>query len=72
MKSLMVAMLQSNYGAIEQMLVQPRQSLEEKIYSSIVVHIAAGFTARGDIDIVQLFHTMMTNPKLLRVYLSIV
>ena len=72
MKLLMVALLQNNYGAIEQMLVQHRQSLEEKIYSSIVVHIAAGFTARGDIDLVQLFHTMMTSPNLLQVYLSIV
>ena len=67
MKSLMVAVLQNNYGAIEQMFVQPRQSLEEKIYSSIVVHIAVGFTAREDIDLVQLFHTMMTSPKLLQV-----
>ena len=69
------AILQNNYKgagdeAVKQLFVQPQQSLEDKIYSSIVVHVAAGLTARGDINLVQLFHTMMMTPGLLQVLYS--
>ena len=69
------AILQNNYKgtgyeAVEQLFVHPQQSLEDKIYSSIVVHVAAGLTARGDINLLQLFHTMMMTPGLLQVHYS--
>ena len=75
MIQLTTAILQNNYKgtgdeSIKQLFVQPQQSLEDKIYSSIVVHIAAGFTARGDLNLVQLFHTMMMTPRLLKVHYS--
>ena len=70
MRRLITAVLDNNYhgnGVVEQLKVQPQQSLEDKLYSSIVVHVAAVFTGKENDNLTQLFHIMMTNPGILKV-----
>ena len=70
MRQLIIAVLDNNYhgnGVVEQLKVQPQQSLEDKLYSSIVVHVAAVFTGKEDNSLTQLFHIIMTNPGILKV-----
>ena len=57
---------------VESLFVQPKQSLEDKIYSSIVVHVAAVFTERSDIQLIKLFHGLMTDPVSLSVIATII
>ena len=73
MKQLMSALFHNTFngdGAVQQLFVQPNQNLMNRIYSSIVVHVATGFLGKRDSSLLQPFHIMLRNPQSLEVNIS--
>ena len=53
-------------GKVPQLFARPDQSLINRIYSSVVVHVAAGFIGKTD-HLLRPFYMMLTNPIILEV-----
>jgi hypothetical protein len=53
----------SNAGKrIESLYIQPNHNPEDQIYASVVVHIATVICGKKDLDIMNFFYTIMSNP----------
>ena len=70
MKQLMSALIFNNFngnGAVQQLHVHPNQTRNDRIYSSVVIHVAAGFLGKMETPLLKPFHMMLTNPRSLEV-----
>ena len=69
----MSALVSNNFhgdGKVQELFAQPSQTLKDRIYSSVVVHVAAGFLGKLD-TLFQPFHMMLTSPENLEVDIKI-
>ena len=69
MKRLMSTLVNNTFhgeGKVPQLFARPDQSLINRIYSSVVVHVAAGFIGKTD-HLLRPFYMMLTNPIILEV-----
>lgn len=65
-----IALLDNQFsamGSVEGMFIQPERSLADKIFTSVVVHIATGVIALKDLPLLQVFFKMITDPEILEV-----
>ena len=53
-------------GKVLELFARPDQSLINRIYSSVVVHVAAGFIGKTDY-LLRPYYMMLTNPIILEV-----